>query len=328
MTSLTLPSSTASPSRVFVSPIPTQPAPGEREENIKQNYQKQQPEMYFPPSPPLSQQEGHLGRYQKKLPPLHPLTHTTSMKYKEKKEPPSPPLSPLFSRRRRFPRWLKQMSAPAEPRSCSRKRRDLPKEPASPTLPKTTLYYGSPQVRTYLHDVLATNRMEEVITQGFPTVCGQTVKDPELVPRVRTLRLTLTPAHCRATETEIYGDDNDSDNMYTSPTACPQSQSLLSPMPSSPPPPQAVISPPQRIDSLPSSKDVELRSSPSFAMPSSLEHPPAAAQRKEPPLQRPSRQRQPALFVITPSQPDCLQRYESRPVLLQQRRRPKKEVSI
>ncbi|ORZ02885.1 hypothetical protein BCR43DRAFT_559717 [Syncephalastrum racemosum] len=305
MTSLTLPSSTASPSRVFVSPIPTQSSPGEREKTTEKRYQPHGPETYLPPSPPLSQQEGHLGRYHKKLPPLQPLTHTTSMKHKGKEEPLSPPLSPLFSRRRRLPRWLKQMSAPAEPTS-SRRNQPIPKEPASPNLLKTTLYYGSPQVRTYLHDVLATDRMEEVIMEGFPIVCGNTLKDASTTPRVRTLRLTLTPAHCRATETEIYGDDNDRNNACTNPTTCPQSLGLLPDITSPLSPPQNVISPPQRVDSLPCSKNSESSSSPS-----SLHGLPKVAEQKVSAVQHPTRQRQPALFVITPSQPDCLQRYEN-----------------
>ncbi|KAI9254618.1 hypothetical protein BDA99DRAFT_586753 [Phascolomyces articulosus] len=105
-------------------------------------------------------------------------------------------------------------------------------------------YYGSTHIRDYLHNAMKPNRFDEMLLSGFPAMCPQHDKSEEddydklayhdnddycssilteeeddydehiiqnsTVPclcnhRQMTLRITLTPAHCRATEIEIYG---------------------------------------------------------------------------------------------------------------------------
>ncbi|KAI8143732.1 hypothetical protein BJV82DRAFT_609230 [Fennellomyces sp. T-0311] len=167
--------------------------------------------------------------------------------------PLSPPLSPTtLSNRPRFPRWIKQISAPnmmttttssIPSREPSFKSSLLPprlmrrmmmppnvEQHVSVALPAATaLYYGSTHVRKYLHEVMKPNRFDEMLLSGFDSMCpvhsmefnnddqysimtdeSDDSASCQCDHRQMTLRITLTPAHCRATETEIYGHNRQS----------------------------------------------------------------------------------------------------------------------
>lgn len=83
----------------------------------------------------------------------------------------------------------------------------------------SALYYGSSQVKKYMKKVMTRGNWYDIIQHGFP--CPHTVlwdtADSGLQQhsfctlcnndkRQTTLRLTLTPASCRAQENEIYGE--------------------------------------------------------------------------------------------------------------------------
>ena len=235
-------------------------------------------------------------------------TTTTDEKVLPASPPLSPPLSPISSRPR-FPRWIKQISAPSimatpnpsmstvssptnnvftispremvsysssllplhkknnnssstsllskppslmrrimMPPSATQDTKPPPLEISHPS--PSAHYYGSVQIREYLHDVMKTNRFDEMLLSGFPALCPQHGKKPlsasssgnNVDPcgldddndcgsimteeddgdydesiihkgtspclcnhRQMTIRITLTPGHCRATEAEIYG---------------------------------------------------------------------------------------------------------------------------
>jgi hypothetical protein len=83
----------------------------------------------------------------------------------------------------------------------------------------SALYYGSSQVKKYMKKVMTRGNWYDIIQHGFP--CPHTVlwdnDDSGFQQhsfctlcnndkRQATLRLTLTPASCRAQENEIYGE--------------------------------------------------------------------------------------------------------------------------
>ncbi|GAN10696.1 hypothetical protein MAM1_0388d10241 [Mucor ambiguus] len=89
---------------------------------------------------------------------------------------------------------------------------------------KTTsaLFYGSHHVKKYMRHVMARNNMTDIINYGFP--CPHIALGNASVPMLQyycehceykekqeTIRLTLTPTHCRANDDEIYR------NAYTAP---------------------------------------------------------------------------------------------------------------
>ncbi|KAK4518584.1 ATP-dependent DNA helicase II subunit 1 [Mucor velutinosus] len=89
---------------------------------------------------------------------------------------------------------------------------------------KTTsaLFYGSHHVKKYMQHVMTRNNMTDIINCGFPCphIALENVNIPlfqyycehcEYEKKQDTIRLTLTPTHCRADDDKIYT------NAYTTP---------------------------------------------------------------------------------------------------------------
>ncbi|KAG0182294.1 hypothetical protein DFQ29_004847 [Apophysomyces sp. BC1021] len=132
-------------------------------------------------------------------------------------------------------------------------------------LDNRTLYYGSTEARAYLRQ----KSFDDVLKYGFDHRSDS-----------MTLRITLTPWHGRATDTEIYGRFGPAETKSVA-----SSSPVCSPPPSSP-----VLM--TSVSLLPPPRPKKPRAS----------HPPNS------------------LFIITPSQPHLIRRVHKQPLLLVRRR--------
>ncbi|KAI8374218.1 uncharacterized protein BYT42DRAFT_575498 [Radiomyces spectabilis] len=212
----------------------------------------------------------------------------------------------------------------------------------------SALYYGSPRVRQYLRAAMAIDRFDDMLAYGFP--CNHRLglpmdeidgSDDSLSQRVHkkatqrkphceqcqpgqqplwTIRITLTPLHCRAKDVDIYGLQRTSSNQSTSfrQTALGLSKSLTQRHAKRPCTASAPSIPSSRPSSPPklrisTSTPVIRPSSPTSVNVTALSPPPSRSKRENKDEENDfSRFWQnnidrPPLFVLTPSQPDKIQ---------------------
>lgn len=299
-TEITLPSAYASPSRVFFSPIPTY---GSRRAMASSPLMVLHDRNKLTDSPtrcysPLSSGDNEedddnstvlsSSMFSNGAAPSSMTSYTPD---EEEDECPSISIAdisePMPSSKGRFPRWLRQISSMHGPSKYKKRAYDSMDENT------TALYHGSNQVRQYMRDVMKPDQFDQTLLRGFPAYyCRHDDASPCQCPRTMTLRITLTPIHCRAAENEIYNQTP---------------RRVVDSLP--PPPPEHKLN---------RNKSWPPQSPPSLSLPSLLSLPPLP------------RQQQP-LFVIIPSQPHvppAMLMSPTRPVpLLRRTRRSHKPMS-
>lgn len=244
--------SSIAPTRVFISPIPTINTTVVLENDIKKRFCCQ----HYYASTIVSEQEEVEEQEEEDEEDEEDdsttmttttggfSTHTESTMTTS--PPISPPLSPSTSSRvSRLPRWIRQIGSMSNIKTPTNMPPWYEQEKEQKRLIDTcfraaALYYEAPEVRQYLHKVTKRDRFDQMLLDGFPVMGNDGATDTGGVAggaRTMTLRLTLTPAHCRATDKEIYGKlslslpSSSSHSSTTTPPSCPQTYSLPPPLP-------------------------------------------------------------------------------------------------
>lgn len=206
--------SSIAPTRVFISPIPTINTTVVLENDIKKKrfccqhyyastiaYEQEEEDEEDDDEDDSTTMTTATGTFS---------THTESTMTTS--PPISPPLSPSTSSRiSRLPRWIRQIGSmsniktPTHIPACYEQEKEQ-RRLIDTCILAAALYYEAPKVRQYLHQVTKRNRFDQMLIDGFPVMGNDGAIDAEQGgARTMTLRLTLTPAHCRATDKEIYG---------------------------------------------------------------------------------------------------------------------------
>ncbi|KAG0087179.1 hypothetical protein BGZ92_007522 [Podila epicladia] len=78
------------------------------------------------------------------------------------------------------------------------------------SLSSPTQYYDCPQIRNVIRFYLANNeyQFDEMLESGFPSRSLRLTEETTEDSHFMTLRLTLTPWHARAEESQLYGPEN------------------------------------------------------------------------------------------------------------------------
>ncbi|KAJ8662148.1 hypothetical protein O0I10_001841 [Lichtheimia ornata] len=244
--------SSIAPTRVFISPIPTINTTVVLENDIKKRFCCQ----HYYASTIVSEQEEVEEQEEEEEEDEDEeddsTTMTTTGGFSTHSEstmttspPISPPLSPSTSSRvSRLPRWIRQIGSMSNIKTPTNMPPWYEQEKEQKRLIDTcfraaALYYEAPEVRQYLRKVTKRNRFDQMLLEGFPVMGNDGATDSGGVAggaRTMTLRLTLTPAHCRATDKEIYGKlslslPSPSHSSTTTPPPCSQTYSLPPPLP-------------------------------------------------------------------------------------------------
>ncbi|KAI7884336.1 hypothetical protein K492DRAFT_191957 [Lichtheimia hyalospora FSU 10163] len=232
--------SSIAPTRVFISPIPTINTTVVLENDIKKRFCCQH---YYASTIVSEQEEVEEEEDEDDSTTMTTTTgafsaHTESTMTTS--PPISPPLSPSTSSRvSRLPRWIRQIGSmssiktPTQMPACYEQEKEQ-KRLIDTCVRAAALYYEAPEVRQYLRQVTKRNRFDQMLIDGFPVMGNDSATDTgQGGARTMTLRLTLTPAHCRATDKEIYGKLSlslPSPSSHSTPP-CSQTYSLPPPLP-------------------------------------------------------------------------------------------------